>query len=80
VARLKREKVYRRKAIGVRMTDEDYNLIKLAANIYADGNVSEYMRYAAINFEPEYCDLEDPEIDELIKSVQNKHLGRPRRA
>ncbi len=53
--------------IAYRCTEEEFNEIKIKANIYCEGNVSEYALYTAINYEVNYEDLEAPELDELIK-------------
>ena len=67
MARLKRDKIYKTEFIGIRCTQEQHNEIKIKANIYTDGNISEYVLYTALNFEVNYEDLEAPELDELIK-------------
>lgn len=67
MARLKRDKVYKVKMVAFRCTDEEFNELKIKANIYSEGNVSEYVLYAAINFEVNYEDLEAPELDEIIR-------------
>lgn len=67
VARLKRDKIYKDEFIGIRLTKEQRNEIQLKANLYTEGNISEYVLYSALNFEPVYEDLEDDELDELIK-------------
>jgi hypothetical protein len=48
--RLKKEKKIKRKGQTVKMTDEEKNKSQQKANLYCDGNLSEWMRYAAI-----YC-------------------------
>ena len=68
MARLKRDKIYKTHFIGVRLTEEQYNEIQIKANLYTEGNKSEFVLYAALNFEPNYEDLEDDELDELIKA------------
>lgn len=68
MARLKRKKNYKTEYIGVRMNKEQRNEIQLKANLYTDGNLSEFVLYSALNFEPNYEDLEDDELDELIKA------------
>lgn len=68
MARLKSEKIYKTEFIGIRCTEEQLNEIKIKANIYTEGNVSEYVLYTALNFEVNYEDLEAPELDELIKN------------
>jgi len=69
MARLKQEKNYKIKTVAFRCTEEDFNELKIKANIYSEGNVSEYVLYAAINFEVNYEDLEAPELDEMIKQT-----------
>lgn len=65
--RLKSDKIYKTEFIGIRCTEEQLNEIKIKAHIYSGGNMSEYVLYAASNFEVNYEDLEAPELDELIK-------------
>ena len=61
MARLKKKKVYKTRFIGVRCNDEQYNEIKLKANLYTEGNVSEYVLHAALNYEVSRDDLENEE-------------------
>ncbi len=67
MARLKRKKIYKDCFLGVRCTQEEFNELKLKANLYSDGNMSEYALHAILNYEVVYADLEDDELDELIK-------------
>jgi hypothetical protein len=73
MARLKRDKIYKTEFIGIRCTEEQYNEIKIKANIYTEGNVSEYVLYAAENFVVNYEDLEATELDEIIKKSAKAH-------
>lgn len=76
MTRLKKDKIYKTEFIGIRCTEEQANEIKIKANIYTEGNVSEYVLYAALNFEVNYEDLEAPELDELIKkSAKAQHTN-----
>jgi uncharacterized protein (DUF1778 family) len=78
--RLKQDKEYKTEFIGFRLTKEHRNEIQLKANIYAEGNISEFVLYAARNFLPQYEDLEAPELDELIKeSAKAKHTNFTKR-
>ena len=80
MTRLKRDKIYKTHFIGVRCTEEQYNEIKLKANLYTEGNISEFTLYSALNFEPNYEDLESPELDKMIKeSAKSKHTGLTRK-
>lgn len=67
MTRLKQDKVYKASFIGLRCTEEQFNEIKIKANIYTEGNLSEYVLYAALNFVVNYEDLESPELDEIIQ-------------
>jgi hypothetical protein len=80
MARLKTSKIYKCKLIAFRCTEEDFNEIKIKANIYTEGNVSEYILYTALNYEVNYDDLEAPELDEIIKqSAKAKHTNFTKR-
>lgn len=59
--RLKKAKSNKTSGISLRCKEREFNKIKQKANIYADGNVSEYMIYAAIHFIPGKEDFEDDE-------------------
>lgn len=43
--------------IAARVSDAEYKAIEQKAKKYADGNVSEWIRYAAVNMEPKKDDL-----------------------
>lgn len=70
--RLKRNKDYKTEFIGVRLNKEQRNELQLKANLYTNGNLSEFVLYSSLNFEPQYADLEDDELDELIKESARK--------
>lgn len=72
MTRLKRDKIYKDSFIGVRCMKEQHNEIKMRANLYTEGNVSEYVIYAALNFAPCYEDLESEELDEEIKRMAKR--------
>ena len=67
MARLKTTRVYKSKMIAFRCTEEEFNEIKIKANIYCEGNISEYILYTSVNYEVNYEDLEAPELDKIIK-------------
>lgn len=71
MTRLKKDKIYKTHFIGIRCTEEQHNEIKLKANLYTEGNMSEFTLYSALNFEPNYEDLESPELDDMIKKQAN---------
>lgn len=56
--RLKPRKVYRTNFIGIRCTDEEKNRIQLKANLYTEGNISEYMLFCALEYEVKRGDIE----------------------
>ncbi len=60
----KEEKNPREKWIKSRVNNDESNIIQEKADLYTDGNVSEYLRYAALNFVPSKKDLEKPEKEE----------------
>lgn len=43
--------------IGIRMTEAEINEVKLKANIYTEGNVSQWMLYCALNYKPSSREL-----------------------
>ena len=55
--RLKKQKDNKNETIGARVNNEQLNKIKLNANIYTDGNLSEWLVYAALNCKPQKKDL-----------------------
>ena len=58
MVRLKKVKKQKTRHIGIRTTDKEYNEIKKRALLYTEGNVSEFMLYAAKNYEIKEKDLE----------------------
>jgi len=56
--RLKRTTKYRTKKVESRVTEEEKNYIRTKALLYCEGNESEFIRYAALNFVPEKQDIE----------------------
>ena len=56
--RLKKQNDQKTSSITFRCRTEQENKIKQKANIYTDGNVSEYILYASLNFIPSKDDLE----------------------
>jgi len=57
--RLKKSKKNKTELIRFRCTAEDYNRIQTLANLYTEGNVSEFLTYSALNFFPNKDDFED---------------------
>lgn len=55
--RLKRKKEYRTEHLRVRCKEEIKNELQRKANIYTEGNLSEYILFAALNFVPKKSDL-----------------------
>ena len=58
--RLKKQKQNKTEKKDFRCTEDEANIIQRKANIYTDGNVSEYCLYAALNFVPGKEDFEKP--------------------
>lgn len=56
--RIKKKNKTKTKFIGARASDREENEIKLKANIYTEGNISEWIIYAACNHIPRSEDLE----------------------
>jgi hypothetical protein len=48
------------KVCNFKISDDDKNLIKKNAEQYAEGNISEWIRFAAINYKPRKKDLAVP--------------------
>jgi len=48
--RFKERKKYSTDHIRIRCTEEDKRLIQLKANLYTEGNLSEYMLHAALKY------------------------------
>lgn len=57
--RLKKNKIYKGKVIAFRVTEKEFNLIKIRANLYTDGNVSEWITQAGLKFKPKKSDIEE---------------------
>ncbi len=56
--RLKKKKEYKAYVIQLRLTEKDKNRLKQKANIYTEGNVSELLLYAGLNFIADKNELE----------------------
>ena len=56
--RLKKAKKNKTESVGVRCKQDEYNALQRKANIYTDGNLSEYVLFAALNFVPSKEDFE----------------------
>lgn len=55
--RLKKEKKTKFKRIEVRASEQEKNDIQLKANLYTDGNISEWIIYASMNYKPKKSEL-----------------------
>jgi len=56
---LKNRKVYRTNFIGARCTDREKNILQSKANLYAQGNLSAYLLFAAMNYDIKRSDLKE---------------------
>jgi len=56
--RLKKRKNNKLKTITFRVTEKEYNKIKLKAGLYTDRNISEWVGSAALNYRPDKSDIE----------------------
>lgn len=56
--RLKKNKKNKSELIAARVSVEELNKIKTKANIYAEGNISQWIVYSALNCKPKKTDLE----------------------
>ena len=59
MARLKKKKNQKQNFIGLRASDEEKNKMQIKANLYTDGNLSEWIIYSGINYSPKRDELED---------------------
>lgn len=57
--RLKRPDKDKSERLDMRCTPAEKNAIRRKAALYCDGNLNEWVRYAALNFMPGADDLED---------------------
>ena len=57
--RLKKNKTNKSSRLTFRSTEFEANKIQQKANIYTDGNLSEYILFAALNFVPGKEDFEE---------------------
>jgi len=57
--RLKKVKRESRHNMTFRISEKEYNAVLRKAAVHTDGNVSEWVRYAAQNFTPRRSDLEN---------------------
>ena len=56
--RLKKKKKAKENFIGLRTSEKEHNNIKMKANLYTDGNVSEWLVYAGLNYKPKKEEME----------------------
>lgn len=56
--KLKKRKENRNKFIGFRVTEREYNEIKLRAGLYSKGIISEWVATSAIKYRPSKDDLD----------------------
>jgi len=59
--KLKKSSNYKVKFIGIRLTQEEYNNLKMRALHLCEGNISQYALYCINNFMPNKDDLEKGE-------------------
>lgn len=59
--KLKKSKSNKTENIHSRCTEEEKNKMQTRANLYTNGNLSEYILFAALNFVPNKEDLEEGE-------------------
>ena len=57
--RLKKGNNNKVKRTTFRSTESEFNKIQQKANIYTDGNLSEYILFASLNFVPSKDDFEE---------------------
>jgi len=57
--RLKKNKTNKTSRVTFRCVEAEENKLQQKANIYTDGNLSEYILFAALNFVPSKDDFEE---------------------
>ena len=57
--RLKKKKNNKTKAINLRCTEEEYNIIMRKSLLYTEGNTSEFIVFASTEFVPSKEDFEN---------------------
>lgn len=72
MARLKTKKICKTEFIGFKCSKADREEIRLKSFVYTEGNMSEFILYAAKNFEPSYEDLEMDSIEVIVKKSAKK--------
>ena len=67
-----------KKAISLKFDLDDYELLKVKAEKHAGGNVSAWVRYAALELDPKEEDLEKVVVSEDYQdNVQGSHQPTP---
>lgn len=61
IMRLKKSDTNKTSRVTFRCKESEENKLQQKANIYTDGNISEYILYAALNFVPSKEDFEEGE-------------------
>jgi len=56
--RIKKKNTTKDKFLGLRISEKEQNAIKIKANLYTEGNVSEWILYASTNYRPKKEELE----------------------
>lgn len=69
--KLKKEKNNKNLNLNIRLSLEEKNMMQTKANLYAEGDLSHYVRYACMNFVPDKTDF----TDEIIKKAKTKKNG-----
>jgi hypothetical protein len=57
--RLKKEESYMINKVTIRCTDKEKNQLQVMANIYCEGNLSEFVRFCVLNYEIKLEDLQE---------------------
>ena len=60
--RIKVKKIYKDQFVGFRCTELERNEIQLRANLYTEGNISEYILYSALNYNVNESDLDTSDM------------------
>ena len=65
--RLKSIKKQKTKVIGIRCTEREYNELKIKANVYTEGNISEYVLYCALCYK-----INKNDVTEVIEGIPKR--------
>lgn len=56
--RLKKNKGIKNKTISIRVSEKEFNKLKIKASLYTESNISEWLIFAGLEHRPTRSDLE----------------------